>query len=159
MVLYIGMFLLMLAFLVSTAFQAVFVNPVFLWLGKHSFPIYLLHGPLLRSFYNWLLFAFVYPYYQVDKNSAGVVIKQTLAPMPHPPKWKFVVTLPIFFAVLLYLSKCWMDRVDPWCAKLARGIEDIVTGKRSLFLSFVETSEPCLPTVQTDDERGRLLLR
>jgi hypothetical protein len=159
MVLYTGVLMIMLAFIVSTAFQAVFVNPMFLWLGKHSFPIYLLHGPLLRSFYNWILFAFVYPYYVVERNAAGAMVKQTLAPMPQPPKWKFFLTLPIFFTVLIYLSKCWMDHVDPWCAKLARGVEDIVTGKRSVFLSFVVADEPCLPTVQTDNERGRLLLR
>lgn len=120
-----GILLLITAVVLSSTLQHILSHPVLLWLGNMSFPIYLLHGPLLRSFLNWMLFAFTEPNWIEEKNEEGEVV--TVHPqLPNPPLWKFIIAIPIFFAVVLYLSKLWVLHVEPWCAQVTKWAEDTI---------------------------------
>jgi hypothetical protein len=132
--LYAGVFLMLASILLSTSFQWFLVRPVFLWLGKISFPLYLLHGPLLRSFLCWILYLGQYPKYEEQPTPTGEVV---LVPvnLDIPSNFRLAVCVPIFFAVVLYLSHVWIEKVEPLCASATRFFEEWVTGKRSFAFS------------------------
>jgi hypothetical protein len=122
-----GVLLLITAVVLSSTLQHILSHPTLLWLGTLSFPVYLLHGPLLRSFLNWMLFAFTQPIWHEEKNEDDVIVG-IYPRLPIPPLWKFVLTIPIFFAVVLYSSKLWVLHVEPWCAQVTKRAEDTICG-------------------------------
>lgn len=52
-----GSLLLVLGTIMSPRAQWLLSRPGFVWLGKISFPLYLLHGTFIRSAFAWVLFA------------------------------------------------------------------------------------------------------
>jgi hypothetical protein len=112
--------------ILSEPLQRYLSHPAFLYLGTHSFPIYLIHGPLLRSFLNWMLYIFVAPeWYQ---ETEGEVVVRVWARYHLPPAWKFVITLPVFFFVLLWLAQLWTAKIEPQCGALTQWLEDTICG-------------------------------
>ncbi|KAE9984417.1 hypothetical protein EG327_005032 [Venturia inaequalis] len=130
-----GSIFLLIGTILSEPLQQFLSHPVFLYLGTHSFPIYLIHGPLLRSFLNWILYLFVKPQWHTETN-AGVVTK-VWGRYHLPPPWKFLIALPVFFAVVLLLSQLWTAKIEPQCGRLTKWMEDTVCG-----------SNPATPTYQ-----------
>ncbi|KAF2434181.1 hypothetical protein EJ08DRAFT_495241 [Tothia fuscella] len=126
---FVGILLVISAVVLSGPLQRFLSHPVFLWLGTQSFPIYLIHGPLLRSFLNWMLFAFTPPiwYQKIDENRTAVVI---FPRRPIPPLWKFLLCLPIFYAVLMALAHIWTLKIEPKCASVSKWLEDTICGVR-----------------------------
>jgi peptidoglycan/LPS O-acetylase OafA/YrhL len=122
-----GVLLLIAAIVLSSTLQRILSHPALLRLGTMSFPIYLLHGPLLRSFLNWMLFAYAKPIWYEDKNEEDMVVR-IYPQLPIPPLWKFILTIPIFFAVVLYLSMLWVQHIEPWCAQITKCAEDTICG-------------------------------
>lgn len=122
-----GVLLLVTAIVLSSTLQYILSHPVLLWLGTQSFPIYLLHGPLLRSFLNWMLFAFSEPSWYEERDEDDVVIR-IFPRLPMPPAWKFIFAIPIFFAVVLGLARLWTLHVEPWCAHVTKWAEETVCG-------------------------------
>ena len=125
-----GVLLLIAAVVLSSTLQHILSHPTLLWLGTLSFPVYLLHGPLLRSLLNWMLFAFTQPIWYEEKNEDDVVVR-IYPRLPNPPLWKFILAIPIFFAVVLYSSKLWVLHVEPWCAQVTKWAEDTICGNAS----------------------------
>jgi hypothetical protein len=104
----IGAIIILFGITLSDILQSLLSNPVLLYLGTHSFPIYLIHGPLLRSFLNWILYAFT----------------PTLERYPIPPGWKFVIALPIYFSLLIGLASLWTAKIEPRCGAITKWLED-----------------------------------
>lgn len=122
-----GVILLVAAIILSSPLQHILSRPWLLWLGTQSFPIYLLHGPLLRSFLNWMLFAFAEPQWYEERDENDVVVR-IFPRLSMPPRWKFLFAIPIFFAVVLLLSRLWTAHVEPWCAQVTKWAEETVCG-------------------------------
>lgn len=125
-----GVLLLITATVLSSTLQRILSHPALLRLGTMSFPIYLLHGPLLRSFLNWMLFAFTQPVWYEGRSEEDVVVS-IYARLPIPSLWKFILTIPIFFAVVLYSSKLWVIHIEPRCAQVTKWVEDTICGNRT----------------------------
>jgi hypothetical protein len=138
----IGAFLVTFSVVLSPLLQKFLSYPVITWLGQISFPLYLIHGPLLRSFLKWLFYLTTASVEWEDSNGR---IKQT---KPRPSWWQFLYAVPIFTALLLYLAKVWNDRVEPWCAMVTKKGEDLVMGKGDVPLPI-----PLLP-IHQDSPRG-----
>jgi peptidoglycan/LPS O-acetylase OafA/YrhL len=135
--------LITLSIVLSAKLQQLFSNRVFLWLGAHSFPIYLIHGPLLRSFLNWMLYAFVVPIKHVQKDKDGNVT-QEWEQYAQPTATKFFLVLPVFFAVLFLLAHVWQRTIEPRCAFVTKWLEDTMCGAKE---------EPSyVPVRRTEDE-------
>lgn len=136
---YIGVFLTLLSILISTGFQIVLTHPICLWLGQLSLPIYLIHGPIIRTLFCWFIYGFTQPEYREERDGNGNIEK---IPGNFPPSSARVfVSIAVFFGVVLYSAQLWSYKVEPWCAKVIKYVEDIVTGKRELLLKFIDSRQ------------------
>lgn len=131
---YIGTFMILLAVMLSTTFQWFLVRPIFLWLGKISFPLYLLHGPLLRSFLCWILYAGIYPRYEEQPTPTGAIAFVPVN-LDLPSGFRLVVCLPVYFAVVLGLSHVWTEKVEPRLGRFTKFIEDWAMGNHTFSFS------------------------
>lgn len=90
-----------------------------LWLGKQSFAVYLLHGPLLRWLLCWMVYG---PHLPADViNDNGEMMPGQLH---FPGMWTLLLWLPVWLPLNYAVANLWTTYVDPWCAQLT---EQIVT--------------------------------
>jgi hypothetical protein len=125
----IGVLLITFGVVLSSTLQRLLSHPHLLWLGAQSFPIYLIHGPLLRSFFNWLLYAFTTPIQYEDKDDTGNVTR-TWKRFPLPTALKFFLLLPIFYTVLLLLAHVWTKKIESKCGAVTKWLEETMCGTR-----------------------------
>ncbi len=120
----LGAQLVAFAVLFSSQLRRWLSHPALLWLGKISFPIYLLHGPLMRSMLAWIVFGRAEYYERRETNaSQGVDVFQRL---PLPPPYTFLFTIPVFACVLLAVAHLWALKVEPYFAWATKQMEDYV---------------------------------
>jgi peptidoglycan/LPS O-acetylase OafA/YrhL len=127
--------LVMAGLALSPTFQWLLRHRLLLWLGEVSLPIYLLHGPLLRSVFMWIAYAGIYPEYK-DATLATGQPTRVLQPIGDPSSTRIAVALPIWFVLTLLLARLWTKTVEVWCASAVKGLEDIAVGKKELLLRF-----------------------
>ena len=114
----IGITLLMLSITCLPEAQHILSHQWLVWLGTISFPLYLLHGPLVRSLLAWLLYGWhiIIP---TGTNDAG-------DRLPWPAWWMHFWALPIFFMVLGCECNYWNSYIEPWCARATKKAEEIM---------------------------------
>ena len=98
-------------------------NPFFLFMGRLSFPIYLLHAPLIRTVLTYVLFGFsVRPSGGKDENG------HDLPPgyLPLAGRWVCVFAIPLFYVFLYRVAALWSMYVDPFCGRITNWFEDLV---------------------------------
>lgn len=107
----IGAQLLGLTIVLSPHVRRMLGHPWLLWLGKISFPLYLLHGSLMRSVLAWMAFQGqeLEEFQEFEGQKSTVFLRY-----PVPSTTKLVVIVPIFTAVLLAVSHGWAIKVEPW---------------------------------------------
>jgi len=127
--------LIMVALALSPTFQWLLRNRLLLWLGEVSLPIYLLHGPLLRSAFMWIAFAGIYPEYKEQMGADGQPTK-VLQSIGDPSPTRIAIALPIWFVLTMLLALLWAKTVEVWCARAVKSLEDIAVGKKELLLRF-----------------------
>ncbi|KAL1886047.1 hypothetical protein Cpir12675_006893 [Ceratocystis pirilliformis] len=96
-------------------------NRYFLWLGKMSFAVYLLHGCLMRTALTWLVYGFNVP---ADTHTeTGEFIRGII---DYPGHWHLFMVL-IFWIPLNYVvAYMWTSYVDPWAARLTERMVSVV---------------------------------
>lgn len=126
----IGAQLITLAVLVSPRIQNLLSYPAFVWLGSVSLPMYLIHGPLVRSLLAWMLFGWQRPV-QYQSHDVDGNITNSWEQRLFPDGWVFCIVMPVFWLILLWASHLWTTRVDPWCAFITKRIEEVMCGTAS----------------------------
>jgi peptidoglycan/LPS O-acetylase OafA/YrhL len=122
---HIGASLIITGITFSASMQRFFNLRVFQWLGARSFPIYLVHGPVLRSFLNWILFWGAELVNFEERDEEGNVT--AVHPMyPIPPLSTFMWAVPVFVVVVFVLADLWLKFVEPRCGRIAKWIEDAI---------------------------------
>ena len=121
-----GAVLLCFTAVMSPQLRRVLTHRVFLWLGKISFPLYLLHGSFMRSILAWLLFAnqSLVEVQEQNGQQTYVVMKY---PLPSTATFWFVI--PIFFAILFPATHLWATKVEPHFGAITKKAEEIFRGK------------------------------
>lgn len=113
----IGLELITLGLHFSPGLRDILSNKVFLWFGKQSFAVYLLHGPLLRSVLCWMVYGFHVP--PPITNDKGETIQGTLM---FPGALRLMIFLPFWLPLNYGAAMLWTGYVDPWCANLTEKI-------------------------------------
>ena len=95
----------------------------FLFLGKNSFPIYLIHAPLIRTVLTWVLFGFS------KRPDNGKDDKGHQLPpgwLPVASTWVCLIAIPVFYVFLYRVANLWSNYVDPFCGRVTQWFEDLV---------------------------------
>ncbi|KAI9806596.1 MAG: hypothetical protein M1825_006053 [Sarcosagium campestre] len=116
----IGVHLATLGILMSSKAKRLLSHHSLLWLGSISFPVYLLHGPLMRSLFSWLLFGFTLPQGTGAQSDPSVLPES----LPIPSLWRVILVCPVFYGALFLVSHLWTLHVEPCFATLTSWIED-----------------------------------
>lgn len=122
----IGAQILCFAVLFSPSMRRALSNRYLLWLGGVSFPLYLLHGPLMRSVMAYMLFGYAALTFQPATLEDGTPDPESLIPIPSLlALW---IVLPIFFAFLLLVVKAWSVKVEPYFGTATNLLESFARG-------------------------------
>lgn len=107
----IGAQLLSFTIVLSPHMRRLLSHRWLLWLGKISFPLYLLHGSLMRSILSWMLFQGqeLEEFEEFNGQKSSAVLKYPLPGIP-----TFVVVLPIFAVILFSATYAWAVKLEPW---------------------------------------------
>lgn len=107
----IGAQLLSFTIVLSPHMRRMLSHPLLLWLGKISFPLYLLHGSLMRSVLAWMTFQgqTLEEFQEFEGQKSIITLRY-----PVPSTAMLLVVIPIFMAILLAASYCWVLKVEPW---------------------------------------------
>ncbi|KAF2470970.1 uncharacterized protein BDR25DRAFT_224716 [Lindgomyces ingoldianus] len=104
----------------SPTLQGIFSNRLFLWIGKNSFAVYLIHGTLLRVVLARMVYGWSGEPWVVDKNEEGEPVYHWL---PRAGPLVFMVSLPLWFTIVYSCAHLWTTFVDGFCAKLTAFLE------------------------------------
>lgn len=108
----IGAQMLSAAILYSPSMRRALSHRWLLWIGGLSFPLYLLHGPLIRSLMTYMVFLIPSFTFTPDLLANGNPDPNALIPAPNA--FVLWVTVPVFLVITIVLSKLWAVHVEPW---------------------------------------------
>lgn len=119
----LGVNLLTLGVMFNDTAKKILSTPFLCWMGKLSFPIYLLHAPLIRTVLTWVLFgASMRP--DQGKDDKGNQLPPGWLPIAN--RWVVVLALPLFYVFLYRVANLWAQHVDPFCGRVTNWFEELV---------------------------------
>ncbi|KAF2799720.1 hypothetical protein K505DRAFT_230374 [Melanomma pulvis-pyrius CBS 109.77] len=106
----------------SPTLQELFSNKIFMWIGRNSFAVYLIHGTLLRVVLVRLIYGWSGEPFRVEKVEGQDPIFHWI---PRTESYfVFAIAIPAWFALLYTCAHLWTTYVDSWCAKATKALED-----------------------------------
>lgn len=120
----VGIDMIIFAIFISPSTKDFLSSRMFLWFGKQSFAVYLVHGTLLRTVLCWMLYGITaQPWNEtVDENGAPVQPPW----IPIRPPWVVAISMPCWIVLVYICASLWTSYVDPFCAKITQKLEKIV---------------------------------
>ena len=124
----VGCMVLLLGIQISPHARRLLSRRPLLWLGKVSFPIYLLHGTFMRSLLAWFTFAGQTPKpFEVPTGANGETV--SIHRYPQPGNFRMYVSIVLSMAAMLVAAHYWAKNVEPVFGKITKRAEDLMFGK------------------------------
>jgi peptidoglycan/LPS O-acetylase OafA/YrhL len=120
----VGTTMVMYGVFFSPDARRILAHPVMNFLGRISFPVYLLHNTLIRTVLSWMVYRhdfMMQGLHPVDENGN--------------PRWlarggfvSFWTSILAFYACLIYSAHLWTIHVDPHCEKVVTWMSNRMLG-------------------------------
>ena len=123
----VGCMVLIIGIIISPHARRLLSRKPLLWLGKVSFPIYLLHGTFMRSLLAWFTFAGQTP--APFEIPAGDGETTTIHRYPQPSNFRIMLSIAVSMGCMLVAAHYWAKNVEPVFGKITKKAEDIMFGK------------------------------
>ncbi|KAK2813351.1 hypothetical protein FQN50_000666 [Emmonsiellopsis sp. PD_5] len=116
----LGTTTLMLGLFFSRNGRKILTLPLFNFIGRVSFPVYLLHNTLMRTVLTWMVYgASAMSSPKSDAQGNPVELRRA-------SPFAFIFILPIFYCILYGIGYLWVLYVDPLCAKAVDWMKDLM---------------------------------
>ena len=137
----IGAQILTFSIVISPHLRRLFSLGPLLWLGKVSFPLYLLHGTFMRTILAWMLFGNeqLVSMQETDDDTQETIMVERY---PAPGLTKFAIAFPIWVVILMGAVHLWANKVEPWFGWMTKRAENVMFRR--------EDRPPMLPTLRAD---------
>ena len=127
----VGSIVLVVGIIISPHARRLLSRPPLIWLGKVSFPIYLLHGTFMRSMLAWFTFAGQAPQ---PFNIAQPVDDVEVEPIyiyryPQPGSIRILFSIVVSMSAMLVASHYWAKNVEPVFGQITKRAEEMMFGK------------------------------
>lgn len=109
----LGASIIMLGIFFSGTARKALSSPLFNYLGRVSFPVYLLHNQMIKTLLTWMVYGRSWWHPRIDGNGKPMDLERG-------PWWQFVIAIPIFYLVLYRLAYWWTLWLDPLCEKVVK---------------------------------------
>ena len=117
----IGIDMIIMAIYISPSTKDFLSNNLLLWLGKHSFAVYLVHGTLLRTVLCWMLYGITAEPWEPQFDQNGEFAVPPWIPIRAP--WVVAVSIPCWIVLVYICASLWTRYVDSFCATLTQKLE------------------------------------
>lgn len=108
-------------FFSPTMKQALSAKPL-LYMGTISFPLYLIHGPMMRSILAWMAYGPMWLSWKPGPSDSGADPGSPYD-VPNVNPALFVFILPIFWSILWTVVHYWTVKVEPYFGKATKALE------------------------------------
>jgi hypothetical protein len=91
------------------------------FMGRHSFAVYLIHAPLIRTVFTWMLYGLSQRPPSPGKDDKGNDLPRPWVPLTS--RWSLFIVIPLFYLIVYRLAVLWSTYVDPACGRVCNWIE------------------------------------
>lgn len=148
---HLGVFFILFSISLSPLLQGIFSHKLLLWVGTRSLPIYLVHGPILRSVFCWVAYAFISPQVIERVNDEGYIVLETVLLGP-PTPGRLVLGLTVFVICTIGAATVWHSKVDPWCGRIVKAFEQMCAGIKQVDRPSSAGTEPRSESPKRSDD-------
>lgn len=138
----LGLDLIVMGIHFSEPVRNVLASKPFIWLGRMSFAVYLLHNQILRSVLCWMVYGISLPPVPEDVQDpdSGEWFTPDRPRLEFPGAGRLFLVLPIFWAMVYGAAWVWTTYVDAWSAKITEKLVGATKQDNER-----EKAEPLLP--------------
>jgi len=118
---HIGASTVLLGIFFSRNARRVLTSPVFNFLGRVSFPVYLLHNTLIKSVLTWMVY--LPSAMNPPRNAKGEQMDLQRGTTLH-----IFIAIAVFYYILYRAASLWVQYIDPICANITNAFVRWATG-------------------------------
>lgn len=117
----LGLDMMILGVVLSPWLQKILSHKWFLFLGRMSFAVYLLHMQMLKTTMTWMMYGISAPADHVNDKSETVATR-----LAYPGHQKLLFCLVFWLPLLYWVAYLWTTYVDPWCEKVTNKLVEFI---------------------------------
>jgi peptidoglycan/LPS O-acetylase OafA/YrhL len=108
---HLGASMVLLGIFFSRNARNVLTSPVFNFLGRCSFPVYLMHNTMIKSVLTWMVY--LPSAMNPPRNEKGEQMDLQRGSTTH-----VFIAIVFFYAILYRTAAFWVQHIDPWCGRV-----------------------------------------